>query len=260
MFVISDPDGGNLEPLIDRCDAKIMSAAFSPDGRFLACGNASGKIRVWDQHASTSQELNGESIGEVLSLAFSHDNQLAAGGTNGVLIWESLDSTARVVKESPRNAIALQFSNGMLAIGGRDKVAGAIKVVDVISGESYLDESCKEWVRDIAFSDDGSLMAFCEEFSAGVVRIVDTTTWSDVRFSWLHCHSGKSTQLAFAGERLVTGCDNNSLRFWDLAHGELVGTLHIGGKVRGMKFLPNRAEFATVSDRGALRIWDAVEE
>ncbi len=69
--------------------AGLLSLAYSPDGRFLACGQGDGMVRIYG--AVTGKELaqwQGKQ-GGIRALAFRRDGHLlASGGENGtILIW-----------------------------------------------------------------------------------------------------------------------------------------------------------------------------
>jgi len=66
-----------------------MSIAFSRDGKFIASGNESGLVRVWEtQSRKLVASLLGQA-GEIRTLAFFPDNvRIAVGGTGDVRIWD----------------------------------------------------------------------------------------------------------------------------------------------------------------------------
>ncbi|MGM0490120.1 MAG: WD40 repeat domain-containing serine/threonine protein kinase [Planctomycetota bacterium] len=256
---------GSESLLVPHSTGDIWCAAFSPDGRYVACGDSTGMVRVWNVNSGELVRPEERVFStEVTTLAFSSEGMLAAGGKKGrVVLWKDIHGQ-RTSVTAPELVTALRFApDGRLAIGGGESSysgPGSITVIDPATGKPVdrsLPRSAPECVRDIGFSRDGCLIAFTFNFSAGLMEILETDSWSRLECSPLRCHSGKSTQLAFAGDRLITGSDNKLLRFWDLKYGELVGALRTGGKIRDIKVLPDEGAFATITRKGVVKLWTA---
>lgn len=70
----------------------VRGLAFSPDGKYLAIGAENGLVKVLDMKTGTLLPLNIEpSSSEVLSLAFSKDSKMLAGGNRAgdMLLWDA---------------------------------------------------------------------------------------------------------------------------------------------------------------------------
>ena len=65
---------------LDRYYGGIESAAFSPDGRWLAFGNVEGLIRVWNVRQHTLSYAVQAHNGSITALTFSPDSMLLASG------------------------------------------------------------------------------------------------------------------------------------------------------------------------------------
>ena len=59
---------------------RLKSAAFSPDGRMLACGDWDGKLHVWNSLQAAEERVLTGLVGYVHCLAISPDNRLLAAG------------------------------------------------------------------------------------------------------------------------------------------------------------------------------------
>jgi WD40 repeat protein len=66
-----------------------MSVAFSADNQYVASGNESGTVRVWETESRNSVAALLGQPGEIRSIAFFPDGRrLAVGGTGDVRIWD----------------------------------------------------------------------------------------------------------------------------------------------------------------------------
>lgn len=73
--------GSTREPIfIGRHDADVSSLAFSPDGRFIATGDAAGVVKVWDTATRLQLSSFRGHKDEVTVLTFSPDGKLLASG------------------------------------------------------------------------------------------------------------------------------------------------------------------------------------
>lgn len=105
-------------------DGRVMSLAFSHDGRFLAAGTGSDLIHLWDViSGQTLGTLRGHVAG-VASLAFSPDGKtLASCGDSRVKLWniETLQEILTLFRSRSGTGAALFSSNGScLATSSQD--------------------------------------------------------------------------------------------------------------------------------------------
>ncbi len=154
--------------------AWIWSAAFSPDGRLLASGDHNGIVRIWNvQERRIVAQLEGHSAA-VGSLKFSPDSRTLVSGGNDDLInlwdvsnWERLGTI-------PNNGAvySVDFSpdEDALAASGWEVSHWSIK-----NGEKLatLAEG-SDWIRAVAFSPDGSILASGGRDGAVRVRNIKT--------------------------------------------------------------------------------------
>ncbi len=135
---------------------------------------------------------------------------------------------------------------------------GASFVGELVDGklENIVQASHAEWVRQIAISPDGKLVALQEDFSSGLIYVYQIDRYKEPLLK-VRSHSARTIGVAFTpdGTQLITGGDDLNIRFWDMRRsGELAGTLYAGERVRYIGFLPNHDMIAASPD-GWLCVW-----
>ena len=132
--------------LLGRHQSRITSAAWSPDGRWLASGSgttSNGELFVWDVLTGERVQTFGDHPDVVYALTWircrdaddPHGDQLVSGGGDGLLRWWDVQSGQCLMTQQAHQGTirSLKVSpNGkLLASCGDD---GAIKIWDLCSG------------------------------------------------------------------------------------------------------------------------------
>jgi hypothetical protein len=111
------------------------------------------------------------------------------------------------------------------------------------------------WVRGVAFSPDGSLLAAAGDDRT--VRLWDAATGAEVRT--LTGHAGWVRGVAFSpdGSLLASAGDDRTVRLWDAATGAEVRTLTDDRAVHDVAFSPDGSLLAATGGNEAMKLWDA---
>jgi WD40 repeat protein len=200
---------------------RVVSVAFSPDGRRLASAGLDKMVRLWD--TTTGQEIltlrgHGDLVGRVL---FSPDGQrLASASADGVVrVWDA----SPFDKNADRRLLTIREEGGI--------------------------------IYGLAFSPDSRRLASAGSDNA--VKIRDAQSGRELLV--LHGHKKPVFSAAFSpdGKTLLSGSNDQTAKLWDAWSGRELFTLpRFKVMVRSVAFDPNGGTFATASGH-SLQLWNA---
>ncbi|MBI3272485.1 MAG: serine/threonine protein kinase [Planctomycetes bacterium] len=189
--------------------------ALSPDGRFLAAGDADGRIEVWDAATARVLRTLGTGRGAVIALAFGPAGRLLAFATlRGELGLLPCDPQGEAAPLPGRSgllaALAFNREGTSLATAGADR---AVRVLELAGRREVATLAGHEGqVGAVGYSPDGETLA-----SGGrdhLVRLWDLGRGREVRS--LGGHEGAINCVAFSpdGKLLVSGGAEGVVRCW----------------------------------------------
>lgn len=206
----------------------------------------------------------GHSTDEILSLAFSPDDQLlaTAGGDGKVKLWKlETGYMLRTLDGISYKTFAVSFSpdGQMLASAG---MGGNVQLWDVATGLVLRTMAGQhEGISTIAFSPDGQMLASAG-FRGGIkvwsvatgreiAAIIGHPTANDLDFA--------VSALAFTadGKLLISAGTDGKVKLWNSATGRLLRTLTANpeGKLR-LALHPDGSTMATGGADGKINLWD----
>jgi predicted nucleic acid-binding Zn-ribbon protein/outer membrane protein assembly factor BamB len=213
----------------------VTCLAISSDGKLLASG-CYKNIKLWDLETGEllhTLAMHSEAMA-VSSIAISPDGETLACANADIEIWSLRTRQQIRTLETAcwASAVAISPDGKILVSGGEDPVdeTGSIEIWDLQKGE-ILQDLYPDAVYAVAISADGKILASAgskaraestenkEEAGLIQVRRLDTR-------ELLHAlveTSGKVSSVAVSpdGQVLASGCQDGSVKLWDLKTGQV---------------------------------------
>jgi len=261
---------GGAELVHELLDAPAR-IAFSPDGRTLVAATEHFQLRSWDVASGKPLEKFAGETFPFFWVGFSPDGKylIACGGKEfeaggaTIAVWDAAtrqqlyrlsDNIGRVFYA------AISPDSKTLATGD----GHAIVLRDLTSGNrrGKTEETSRPIVR-VEFSPDGTLLAGAGDFkNDGVVTLWDTASGNVV--GTLAGHERDVRALAFTHDSrlLATGGGDRSLRLWNVATRQQVGTLQEPNALAAPKsaflavtYSPDGTSVAAAAEDGQVSIY-----
>lgn len=251
-------DAGNAAPRasLDH-PARVVGAAFSPDGRHLLTWDAQRTARLWAvdggvrlaEHRATA-DLAGGRVGDGGAAVLLWGRQAPA------LLWRPAEGSVvplPVDKERvPVTMNAAFVAGGQVLLTWNYGGVGVASVWDAASGALRWQLS-----QDLAIggvTTDAAarrLLSWSEDGSAVVADLSDGAAQSVLR----HRAGLRGASLSPDGARVLTWSDDATARVWDAASGDALSLpLHHAGAVRGAAWAPGGRSVLSWDSTSA-RVW-----
>lgn len=243
---ILDAANGRLLQTLKGHGDGVLSVRFSPDGRQLVSGSYDNTARIWDVATGAEiQALRGHSWW-VWAAEFSPDgNRIVTAGQDGkAIVWakeRGARSEEREVSQSARYQQITEFTGHNGAVySARFSPNGKL-----VATGGY-DKLVMLWDPEIVKPVD-------------IVKRLDGQPDAKPNYLRLAGHSGPVRSVAFSpnGQLVLSGSEDNSIRVWDVAAGEMVKALRgHGSAVRSCVFSPDGQLVLSGSDDESVHLWN----
>jgi WD40 repeat protein len=242
----------------EKPTTRFHSAAFSPDGRFIAVSSsAPGRIEVREAATGTKAFTIQNEV--ATNLTFNADSTILAARLRGDLLgawtipandhpgWYHLTEK----EDRDISGISISPTHPHIAMGNYDRT---------IHIWHYQEQRVRKFkghtgsIMNLCYSPDGKRIASVSGDTTA--RVWDAQTGEQILL--LSDILGKSRGVSFSpdGKRLATGSDDQTVRIWDTNTGKEVLALTTPGNPSVVTFSPDGQRLAAVvADR--VIVWDA---
>lgn len=250
------------EPLFGPFRRPSQAVAFSADGKWLAAG-IQDRLHLWSMETDPDDEMRtiGQHREAIRQLVFSPDGSLVLSVSGererAVRVFDVSTGEERLaVGVLPRTSGTCgDFSPDKkhLLIGG-DRVLSLWKV-EGMEAVRLLKQEAMGLLQAVAFLPDSNWAVSVGQ--DGVLRLWEVESGSESRT--FGSHNGEVTGLAVAydGRFAVTSSLDQSLRFWNLSDGNLVGQYDAGKPLLDLSLSPDGQLCAAVAQDGSVHLVEA---
>jgi WD40 repeat protein/DNA-binding SARP family transcriptional activator len=249
-----------LASFLQGQEGAVYSVAVSPDGKWVATGNDTGGIRVWN--LATRQPAGETMVGlekEVRALAFSPDGEtLAAGDSTGSMrLWNTRTQLPRgqPIKAHDKSILGLGFSPDGKTVRtvGEDATS---RLWRVDTGQALDKPLPLLGEAGMALSNDLGLVAS----KSGVTITLQSTVDGQAVGQPMIGHLEAIHDIAFSpdGRVMASSSFDKSSILWDVASGQKLHPPLSNGNARALvsAFSPDGALLATGGTDGKIYLWD----
>ncbi|MCA9119214.1 MAG: hypothetical protein H6822_22665 [Planctomycetaceae bacterium] len=278
-------------------ESSANACAVSPNGKWLATAEQSGKVKLFDiASGKLVQTLEGHP-GGATSVAFSTDStKLVSGGLDKSLrLWQAADGQTLGSVETPAavNAVVFAADNAQIATAGADNIirmwalpdpqaAAALKaaaekaaadqaVADkVVAEKTATAAAAAEKAKSETEEDKAAAAKAIEEKVAAekdaaekaalAKAAADKAAAPVIPLKELKGHGGPVTSLATIAPtptQIASGSQDGTLRVWDVNGGNMVRQVNHGGPITAIAVRPDGQRFASASSNNTTKLWDA---
>lgn len=231
-------------------------AAYSPDGKTIACAAVGRGLCLWD--ATTGKELRSFGPSRVAyTVAFSPDGKiLAADVTGPPALFDVASGKQLATLSDARGAAWIAFAPDGKAVAVAQYANGfGVWETDGSAKTRKRFGDAEKKITCVAFSKKGTILA--TGGADKIIYLLDPMTGKEL--GRLTGHEKEVYRLAFSpdGRKLISVSPDDSLRLWDVAERRLLrGFDGKHGSSKTAAFSPDGKTLASGHGDGTLVLWD----
>ncbi|KAI1635144.1 WD repeat domain-containing protein [Biscogniauxia mediterranea] len=236
VFVRSIDDPSNCKQYTGHT-AQTSVARFSPSGFYIASGDASGSVRVWDSLEAVNTKGEYHIIsGRINDIAWDGDSQRIIAVGDGrdrfghCITADSGNSVGEVSGHSKViNSVAIRPMRPLRAATVSDDMAMCFLHGAPFKFNSKSTGLHKGFVHDTAFSPDGNTLVTVGADKR--IQLYDGKTGEPTKTIGEDEHTGSILAVSWSSDskRFVTASADQTVKLWDVEAGTAVKTWKFGG-------------------------------
>ena len=239
-------------------EAKVNSAAYSPDGTHIVTASNDKTARIWDAYSGVELAVLSGHGDHVAFAAYSPDGTriVTASDDKTARIWDARTGHELAVLSGHTDTVssaAFSPDGTRIVTASDDKTA---RIWDARTGaQMRVLAGHGGYLYYAAFSPDGTRIVTASDDKTA--RIWDARSGAQIRA--LSGHDGIVLSAVFSpdGTRIVTAADDKTARIWDARTGDQLMVLSgHDNQVISAAYSPDGTRIVTASNDKTARIWD----
>ena len=250
---IVDANSGRLTRTLLGHTSQVRGVSWSPDGTRLVSGSLDCTVRTWDLTARDQNQFIPQ--GAANSPRWSHDgDRIALSSTweNNFSIWDNASGEQQVVESgSATEATTASWSTDdrRVAYSGRSW----LKIYDCETGKIKSVDCCKQFLKRLDWSADGSLLAGAEFYSLHffIIDPASNELILEQHDAGVHAVDWHPKELW-----LAVGYEDGQVKLMDKTGNPIWSTKYDDHAISDVRFSRDGTKLASAGS-GAIVIWDA---
>ncbi|MBD2157036.1 AAA-like domain-containing protein [Leptolyngbya sp. FACHB-16] len=244
--------------------ANVLSIDFSSDGQWLATGDVSGQVRVWQVADGQPYRLwEGHGLW-VKAVCFSPNDRYLASGSYDFLIklWDVQTGQCLQKLGGHKNVImAMDWSLDGQVLASVDWFT--VRLWQATTGRclAELETGAQAMNTHIACHPAQNVFALCVDGQVQLWRLDAGAITPQEKFCCTHTLTGHRALVMYSawhpdGRRLATASHDQTVKVWDAETGECLMTLQGNSPMWTVLWLPDQRSVASTTSDGLLQVWD----
>ncbi|MCS7197458.1 MAG: hypothetical protein NZ930_02035 [Candidatus Bipolaricaulota bacterium] len=239
-----------------------QSAAFSPDGQFIAVPMGFGMIGILRAQDGSLVRMMAARKSRIEWVAFSPDGRfLASRDDEEIQLWSIADGKTEIVKRFPCKIYHPWGEQAVFSPDGRLLAAGCETTVKIWELETDHVSTIPAggqptlFSSSVAFSDDGQLIA-SSDFRDGTIRVWRARDGTEL-FAIKEQKTFGPVNLSLRGSLLASATPEGVIKLWRLPEGSLVRTIsaHRKAKLTPVVLFSPSGDMLASSSGETIKLW-----